>query len=259
MPTKISYLNHPPLKGELWSPTTGCAGKGCATKETCWARAMVKRFPKLHGFFNQIGEPKVPSPVPFPFGDVHFHPDRLDQPLHWKKPRRIGVCFMGDLYDEQVKEEWIDDIMAVVADKRCEQHEFFFLTKQSKRMAEILKDYVIYPNTWHGISCCTQPDLDRMGPWLLKIPGHRWISFEPMFSHIDVFKNMEPSSIGLVVIGCHSNPLRYPCQLGWIESVVEQCQEAGIPCYVKQIPLGNRCSRNPEEWPKHLRERREMP
>jgi len=92
--TRISYLNEGGIKGELWDPITGCSGKGCATKETCWAKGMMNRFPNFHGY--RLAKPGWGTAIPFE--EIRFHPDRLDQPLHWKKPRRVGVCFLGDLF-----------------------------------------------------------------------------------------------------------------------------------------------------------------
>ena len=263
MSSKIPYLN------EVWNPITGCSGTGCATKETCWAREMVNRFPAIH---TRFGKPE------WSFSTVRFHPDRLDKPLHWRKPRRVGVCFMGDLFDEQVQDEWIWQVL-----EKCtlgnRRHTYFFLTKQAKRMADWFDahkerfwhykqgPYIAAPwpdpCLWWGVSCCTQADVDRMVPDLLRIPGKKWISLEPMMGPIDLNQNYFDGKwwgdmISLVIIGCHSTPRRYPCKLEWVESVVEQCKAAGVPVYVKQLDIGGKCVRDIEMFPKHLQVR-EMP
>ncbi len=283
MATKISYLN------ETWNPITGCSGKGCATKETCWAKGMVKRFPALHGFFNEGtgGIPEEPLYDPIPFSTVQFHPDRLDQPLHWKKPRRVGVAFMGDLFDDQVPFQWQHEVWDMM--KRCPQHQFFVLTKQPQNMVRAVSHIYsleamghangFWNHVYVGVSCCTQADVDRMVPDLLRVPGKKWISLEPMmgkmilplrcekcgYSKADQLIhwdhklcNGEIPDIGWVVIGSHSNPRRYPCKQEWVESVVEQCQAAGVKVYVKQLDINNKCVRDIERFPKHLQVR-EMP
>jgi protein gp37 len=64
--------------------------------------------------------------------DVRFHPERLEQPLHWKKPRVVFVCILGDLFHDAVKDEWIDQIFAVMA--MIPRHRFLVLTKRADRM-----------------------------------------------------------------------------------------------------------------------------
>ena len=285
MSSKIPYLN------EVWNPITGCSGKGCATKETCWAREMVNRFPAIHGVQLGIGGSWAKGdlqPERIPFSIPVFHPDRLDQPLHWKKPRRVGVCFMGDLFDEGVRFDYIDRIFQtmLVASKF---HIFFLLTKQPQQALKFFQwetqetgeGCSLADNIWLGVSCCTQADVDCMVPDLLRVPGKKWISLEPCMESIkliieepdpkkpclncgqkgcDICGNVGYLFNGLdwVVIGCHSNPRRYPCKIEWVESVVEQCKDSGVPVYVKQIEINGKCVRDIERFPKHLQVR-EMP
>ena len=77
--TSIEYLTH------TWNPCVGCSGEGCAVRVNCWARAMAKRL-KHRCFLCYTFSP-------------HFHPERLEEPLHRKKSSRIGVALMGDLFD----------------------------------------------------------------------------------------------------------------------------------------------------------------
>ena len=94
---------------ETWSPTTGCTpvSAGCAH---CWAKEMARRFPQAHarmelrvGFGR--GAPARPL-LPVPFSAVVCHEDRLDIPLHWRKPRVVLVPSMGDLGHEDVPDEF---------------------------------------------------------------------------------------------------------------------------------------------------------
>jgi protein gp37 len=263
MSTKISYLNHPPRKGELWSTTTGCSGKGCACQKECWAKFNVDTLGRhvIHGWDSDR--------KPIPFSKVAFHPERLDQPLHWREPRRVGVCFMGDWMDGMVKREWIKQILQVI--KACTSHQFFTLTKQSQHLTcipELLEGAPVPENLWNGVSICNQPDLDSKVMDLLRIPGHKWLSIEPMMGPID-FRgthclegaggNIKPwCDVDLVVIGCHSNPRKYPCPIEWVESVVYQCRSAGVKVYVKQIDINGKCIRDFSQFPARVKVR-EMP
>jgi len=255
MTTGINYLD------EVWNTITGCSGKNCKIRETCWARAWVKKFPVIH-------DENVPLT---PFNEVQFHPDRRDKPLHWRKARRIGVCFLGDWMDEQVKTEWIDQILEVIVS--CPQHTFFSLTKQPKNLEEkIYKvteenpmrelgggDYL--PNLYNGITITDQEDADTMIPQLLDIPGKHWISIEPMLGPIRIYPNYFShhntfgSRIDWVVVGCHNQPKKYPCKIEWIEDIVEQCQFAGVPIWVKQIPINNRVCHDINQFPEALKVR----
>lgn len=279
MSTGISYLD------ETWNPVTGCSGKGC--KAHCWARDMVKRFPALHDDWPEI----------LPFSQVVFHSDRLDKFLHWRKPRRIGVCFMGDLFDEQVNFDWIDRVYAAMA--MAPQHTYFTLTKQPMRMlewfsydahhrcradrvSEACGDYFGLDyrakdpaRDWplshihNGVSITDQEDADTKIPELLQVPGKHYLSIEPMLGPIDLAKSVafhkiketisgKPHArIDWVILGCESGPKRRVPLYQWFYDVVQQCKAAGVPCYVKQYPLG-KVSTNPSEWPQELRVR-EMP
>lgn len=178
--TSISYLTH------TWNPVTGCTpvSAGCAN---CWARRMHAR--RLWG--NQ------------PFSEVTLHPDRLGQPLRVKKPARIGVCFMGDLFHEAVDRRFIDKVLAVIA--MAPQHQFLILTKRPKRAAEYLldwrrengialqmADFGVWckwewplPNVWLGVSVEDQATADERIPLLLQAPAaHRWVSIEPMLGPV---------------------------------------------------------------------------
>jgi protein gp37 len=120
------------------------------------------------------------------------------------------------------------------------------------------------PNIYNGLTICNQAETDEKIPQLLKVPGKRWLSIEPMLSAI----RPDLKDIDFVVVGCETGPKRRPCKLEWVQSLVDQCKAAGVLCYVKQIPVlrmvkgskGTRwidsVSHNPEEWPESLRVRK---
>ena len=101
--TKIPYAE------ESWSPTSGCSF-GC---QYCWSRAIAHRF----------GKSFAPT----------FHAERLADPLHWRRPRRVLVCFNGDLFDPQITNAQIAAVWGVMA--ACPAHTFLVLTKRAERMA----------------------------------------------------------------------------------------------------------------------------
>lgn len=250
--SNISYLDM------VWNVCTGCSGKGC--QANCYAREMVKRFPAIH-FTGDIL-----NPCP-PFSEVVFHPNRLDEPLRWKKPRVVGVCFFGDWMDDQVKPAWIDQILEVIA--ACPQHQFVALTKQAQNLEPKIYgpdkecpirelgggDYL--PNLWHGVTVCTQAEADEKIPLLLQIPGKKWLSIEPMLGTIDLTelcledgiptkKDIKDAQRGMhylrygtpridaVILGGESGPKARPMHPDWVRSIRDQCAVAGVPFYFKQ-------------------------
>ena len=127
--TKIEWAT------DVWNPVTGCTkvSEGC---RNCYAERVVKRFgERVHGLDQVPSYPDFIGPGDAEtraFTDVACHPDRLDQPLHWRKPRTIFVCSMGDLFHDAVTDEFIAAVFAVMA--ACPQHTFIVLTKRPNRM-----------------------------------------------------------------------------------------------------------------------------
>jgi len=247
--TQIPYID------EHWGVVTGCSGQGCKCRDNCWARDMVRRFPWTHDAKGECHSWEEYTP----FSTVQFHSDRLNKPLHWRKPRRIGVCFTGDIADNQVPYAWQFNIFSMV--RRCPQHQFFFLTKQIFNLKDAVANWCHsnpWPaNAWSGVSICDQEDADTKIPDLLRIPGHKWISVEPMLSAINIDQylfqqcivqydgageedwgyDVEPRDNGIefAVIGCESGSKRRPCDQKAMTQLVTDLQDAFVPVWEKQI------------------------
>ena len=244
MATKIEWAT------ESWNPITGCTpvSEGC---EHCYARRMAKRLRGRCGY-----------PVEEPFR-VTFHPDKLDQPMKWKKPRMIFVCSMGDLFHEDVKNGWLADIFDTMADARCEHHTFLILTKRPERWHDFM--YFVEEfwagdtafntnmsildrpgnNIWLGVSAENQKHSDERIPVLLQIPAERrFVSIEPMLGPVDLahwlfepkwndFSDLK-KNIDWVIVGGESGPGARPMHPDWPRSIRDQCQAAGVPFFFKQ-------------------------
>lgn len=189
----------------VWNPVTGCTkvSEGC---RNCYAERVARRFEQVH----------APAPGqcwdnPPTFGDVICHPDRLDQPLHWRKPRRVFVCSMGDLFHEDVLDEFIGRVFGVMG--IAERQTFMVLTKRPERMLAWIKSrprdeakpeqavvpcefgdmsYSLpwpLPNVWLGVSVENQATADERIPLLLQTPAAvRFVSCEPMLGPVDLSK-----------------------------------------------------------------------
>jgi len=257
--TKIEWtrdINGNP--GKTWNPITGCTpiSEGC---EHCYARRMAQRLAGRYGY---------PKDDPF---RVTFHPDRLDQPLKWKKPRMVFVCSMADLFHEDVSFEHIREIWQVMGDPRIFRsengpHIWLLLTKRPGRALEfhewLTKHWpasgswgeIWHSNIYLGVTCENQQRADERIPILLQIPAAvRFVSIEPMLGpvelvtingaidewHCDIAGNLidiDRATNGLdwVILGGETGPGARPMHPDWARSVQNQCQAAGVPFFFKK-------------------------
>ncbi len=237
-----------------WNPVTGCTpiSPGCAN---CYAKRMSKRLAGRGGY---------PADDPF---RVTLHMDKQDEPLKWKKPRRVFVCSMGDLFHKDVPTKFIIDCLSIMAEGY--QHTFMLLTKRPKRMMEILSHSTVacdtwlqtsrgvnaepapwpLPNVWIGVTAENQEQANKRIPILLQTPAVvRFVSVEPMLGPVSfrwaLWEPMKPNSInnqydGLrrldwIICGGETGPGARPMHPDWVRSLRDQCQEAGVPFFFKQ-------------------------
>lgn len=236
---------------KTWSPFTGCTpvSPGC---DNCWARRMASR---LRGRFG------YPEERPF---RVTVHEDRFDKPYGWKKPQRIFVCSMGDLFHPDIQDFMRGRVMATA--QGCPQHTFLILTKQPR---DILTGPEWPKNIWLGVSVENQEWADKRIPMLLKIPAaKRFVCIEPMLGPVDMSGFFWTGFSGVVkwpthgiqwtIVSCESGPKRRPCKLEWIRDIVFQCKEAEVPVYIKQLDIDGKVVHDIEQFPKDL-QIREIP
>lgn len=249
---------------ETWNPVSGCdrVSAGC---DTCYALTMARRLKAMgHPKYQRDGDPRTSGPG---FG-VSTHPDVLTLPLKWRKPRRIFVNSMSDLFHEAVPDGFIAQVFAVMALAR--QHTFQVLTKRHGRMRSLLNSghfvakmwgevdkhapgvgaqavsmwpSMPLPNVWLGVSVENQQWADIRIPALLKTPAAvRWISAEPLLGPVilrddwigaDPYRRDEPS-LDWVVTGGESGRGARPMHPRWVKDLRDQCQGAGVAYLFKQ-------------------------
>lgn len=189
-----------------WSPATGCTKVSAGCKNCFAEREVEGRWSKnpKSVFYGRA------------FTDVRCHLDTLKQPLHWKKPRKIFVCPRGDLFHEDVPDQFIADVFGIMA--AASQHTFQVLTKRPERALKLLgagcmggfepaveeclalysdKDLVWpLPNVWLGVSVEDQAAADERIPLLLQTPAAvRWISAEPLLGPVNVSRWLDPTGV----------------------------------------------------------------
>ncbi len=202
--TKIEYLDF------TWNPTVGCSGLDCAVRQNCWAKKQAKR--KKH-VCQDCYDFKP-----------HYHWERIRQPLKVKKPSRIGVGFMGDMYDSGFGISMLQQIFSVM--EEASQHTFLSLTKQSANMKVFLTNWQTVPeNVWIGVSVNREQDLYRIEDLKEIDAPVKFVSFEPLYEDLS---DADLSGIDWVVIGAQTRPTKYP-SYDWVLSLLQK----KIPVWLK--------------------------
>lgn len=251
-----------------WNPITGCSvvSPGCTN---CYAMHLAGTRLKHHPSRTGLTDDSKAGPVWN--GQVRFNEQWLDQPLRWRRPRMIFVCAHGDLFHENVPDEWIDRVFAIMA--LADRHIFQVLTKRAARMREYFSidskaplsecpearigraameiarqrgedvNHPFWdtwwqwplPNVWMGVSVEDQARADERIPLLLDTPASvRWISAEPLLGPVDFCGMWVPS----LNPGMHINMLE---RVDWIVAGGESGQaKPGRPMH--------------PDWPRTLRD-----
>ena len=223
MSTKIEWCD------DVINPILGCKkhSDGC---KNCYAKPMHKRL---------SGNPKTPQ-YHKGFDNLVFYPEALKKLDKMKKPKRIFVGSMSDIFQEGVRFSWQDDILFAMA--KNSQHTYQLLTKRPENMLKVLNDYrdiygskeYEYPkNEWYGVTIESDKYLDRLKT-LKQMPcKSKFISFEPLLSNMP---KLDLSEIGWVIVGGESgqsNNVR-PMKPKWVRDIRDMCKEQNVSFFFKQ-------------------------
>lgn len=243
-----------------WNPVTGCTkvSPGC---DNCYAETFAERFRGTPGHHFERGF------------DVVLRPERLDEPLKWRKPRRVFVNSMSDLFHEAIPDEFIVEVFARMW--WAPNHTFQVLTKRHGRMRSLLPrieeplrrrehDLALVdaptpltwplPNVWLGVSVENQRWADIRVPALLDTPAAvRWLSCEPLLGPVDLtfcagVNALEQDWCGgpgggtgaphpfvdWVVVGGESGRAARPMEPDWARGIRDACAAASVPFFFKQ-------------------------
>ncbi len=216
--SNIEYLDR------VWNFESGCT-HDC---HYCYARGITVRFPAHYpnGF-----EPTL-------------YPEAFTSPLRLKKPSTIGVCFLGDLFDDAIDPEALVEwsstwqtkvplrqrIFSII--RQCSQHRFLFLTKQPQN----LKRWSPFPsNCWVGVSATRFDELTHalyVGLQPIEAPV-KYLSFEPLLGETKLYPDdLRDCGINWVIIGAQTKPTVMP-KIEWVREIVEAADAAGIPVFLK--------------------------
>jgi protein gp37 len=262
-----------------WNPTTGCTkvSPGCA-------HCYIERTPPFRAKHRRFVSGHIP---------LQLHADRLEQPLHWRQPRRIFVNSLSDLFHDEIPDQFLHDVYHVM--EQAHWHTFQVLTKRARRMCEYLnwrygqRDdgggcRIPARHLWHGVSVENQYFANERIPLLLATrTAVRFISAEPLLEAVDFeglwgyagsarYEELARWPIHWVIVGGESGPNARRFEIEWARSIIKQCNWAGVPCFVKQLgsnpwdmsedgihdtwgPVRDPKGGDPDEWPDDLRVR----
>jgi protein gp37 len=236
-----------------WNPVTGCdrVSPGCAH---CYALDLAARLKAMGQARYQRDGGKTSGPG---FG-LTLHPDKLEEPLRWRKPRRVFVNSMSDLFHEDVPATFIIDVFNVM--REAPQHTFQILTKRPERMANMLRGWPLrehWPNVWVGTSIENRRFVGR-ADWLRLVPAAvRFISAEPLLGPLlpkvaGNFENpvawwpdgrdtpcvpydgLDLHDIDWLIVGGESGPEHRRMNLEWVRDLRDACEVLDVAFFFKQ-------------------------
>jgi protein gp37 len=232
-----------------WNPVRGCSrvSPGCVN---CYAERIAARgLPGLSS--PTTGDPfAVMTPSgPHWTGKVELIEHKVEEPLHWRKPRRVFVNSMSDLFHESLPFWAIDKVFSSMA--AAPEHTYQILTKRHGRMFEYFHSgrhdggygpsramYHLDQNIWLGVSVEDRARKDRIDT-LRRVPATvRFLSLEPLLEDLG---KLNLTGIGWCIVGGESGPGARGCDVAWIRSIVQQCKAAGVACFCKQTGASNAC------------------
>lgn len=199
-----------------WNPVTGCTkvSPGC---KHCYAERMARRLAAM-------GQPNYRNGFA-----LTLQPHALELPLRWKKPQRIFVNSMSDLFHEDVPLVYILRVFDVM--RRADWHQYQILTKRSDRLVELDRQIDWRPHIWMGVSVETQQYTFRIDHLRQTRARIRFLSLEPLLGPL---RDLNLNDIHWAIVGGESGPGARPMEQAWVTDIREQCRRAEVAFFFKQ-------------------------
>jgi protein gp37 len=199
-----------------WNPVTGCTkiSPGC---ENCYAERMAKR---LHA----MRQPNYKEGF-----KLALHHKALALPWQWKRPQKIFVNSMSDLFHERVPERFIMQVFSAM--NRADWHIYQILTKRSARLLELQQGLPWQDNIWMGVTVESADYRFRIDHLQRCQVRNKFISFEPL---IGPMRELDFADIDWVIVGGESGPGARAIQEEWVTEIRDQCIKAKVPFFFKQ-------------------------
>lgn len=212
--TKIEWTD------ATWNPVTGCTkvGPGC---DHCYAERFAERWRGIEGHPYEQGF------------DLRLWPERIGQPLRWRKPRLVFVNSMSDLFHKRVPAAFIDAVFDTM--ELADQHVYQILTKRSSLMARYVnkryRERSVPEHIWLGVSIEDREHLARLAHLQRANATIRFISFEPLLGPIGTI-NLD--GIAWAIVGGESGPKARPMDADWARQLRDQCIAQDVAFFFKQ-------------------------
>ena len=199
-----------------WNPVTGCTkvSPGC---DHCYAETFAERWRGVPGHPYERGF------------DLQLRPERLEQPLAWRRPSLIFVNSMSDLFHADVPESYIGSVFDVM--RRASWHRFQVLTKRAERLERLSQRISIPDNVWVGVSIESPRYYSRARHLARTIATVRFLSCEPLLAPLP---ELPLAGIHWVIVGGESGPGSRPMEAAWVREIQKQCRVERIPFFFKQ-------------------------
>lgn len=215
------------IESVTWNPTTGCdiVGPGC---DHCYALSFAARLKAMgNARYQRDGDPRTSGPG---FA-LTLHPDKLEVPLRWRKPRLVFVDSMSDLFHPGVPDDFVREVLDVMG--RVSRHTFFVLTKRPGRMASLLRRLQPDPlaNVWWGTSIENDSYVWRADKLRATPAAVRFLSLQPLLGPVP---SLDLDGLDWVYVGGESGTGHRPMEASWVRDVRDRCLDRGIPFLFKQ-------------------------
>lgn len=199
-----------------WNPTTGC-NKVSAGCKYCYAEIMTKRL-------KAMGQEKYKDGF-----RLRIHPESLDIPYTWKKPKIVFVNSMSDLFHKDVPTDFIISVFKVMNENPI--HTFQILTKRAERLLELNDKLTWTDNIWMGVSVEDDRVTDRIDYLRNTSAVIKFLSCEPLIGPLD---RLNLTNINWVIVGGESGPKSRPMKSEWVTSIKAQCEKKKVAFFFKQ-------------------------
>ncbi len=199
-----------------WNPVTGCSkvSPGC---KHCYAERMAKRL-------QAMGQPNYANGF-----EVTLQPHMLELPLEWKRPRRVFVNSMSDLFHKDVPLSFIKKVFGVM--RRADWHQYQLLTKRSERLLEVSPLLTWEPHIWIGVSVENDDYTSRIDDLRKTGADVKFLSLEPLLGPL---RKLNLRGMDWVIVGGESGPGARPMNPDWVREIRDQCVRANVPFFFKQ-------------------------